>query len=130
MWWKIYFWINVVFFTIGILVLIPQLSKFSLGDWMSIISNFILMFGLYIYVFKRTDFKKDKLWKNIFVVNFIFLIFTGIDFFLFSESLSSSILPAFKSNLDLNKADMMFTLMFSIPAFYANFKLAFGKSKK
>lgn len=122
--WKIYFWIYVIFLAVGLLGIISQISKLSLGDWISTVNNWALVFGLYVYTFNE---KKYFNLKNIFLINLVLVVVLTIDYFLFSESLLGSILPALRSNLNLDRGSIIFATIVSLPVFYANFKLVTKK---
>lgn len=124
MWWKIYFWIYLVITAFGLVILVSQISKLSLGDWISTINNVVLVFGSYVYVFKKQNFSS---WKNIFLVNLILLAIFMVDYFLFSENLLGTILPSLKSNLGLGQGEIIFAVISSLPVIYANFKLVTKK---
>lgn len=106
------------------MALVSQISKLSLGDWISTISNVVLLFGLYVYIFNKQNFSSLK---NVFLINLILLVVFTIDYFLFSENLLGSILPALKSGLGLSQGEVLFGLIPSLPAIYANFKLIIRK---
>ena len=120
MWWKIYFWIYLAIIAFGLIGLVSQISKSSLGDWVSIINNLVLLFGSYVYIFNKQNFSS---WKNIFLVNLILFAIFMVDYFLFSENLLGSILPSLKSGFGLSQEEVLFGVIASLPVIYANFKL-------
>lgn len=124
MWWKIYFWIYLVIIAFGLIGLVSQISKASLGDWISLINNLVLLFGLFVYVFNKQNYYSLK---NVFLVNLILLVVFTIDYFLFSENLLGSILPSLKSGLGLGQGEVLFGVIASLPLIYANFKLVTRK---
>jgi len=127
MWWKIYFWIYLAILAFGIVGIVSQISKLSLGDWVSTINNVVLLFGSYVYIFNKQNFFS---WKNIFLVNLILFAIFMVDYFLFSENLLGSILPSLKSNLGLGQGEIIFAVfavIASLPTIYANFKLVTKK---
>lgn len=118
--WKIYFWIYTVMIAFGLIGIVSQISKLSLGDWVSLINSLVLLFGAFVYIFNKQNFYS---WKNIFLVNLILFVIFMVDYFLFSENLLGSILPSLKSNLGLGQGEILFGVIASLPTIYANFKL-------
>lgn len=122
--WKIYFWAYFAIFVFGLIGLIFQISKLSLGDWVSYINSVVVLFGAYVYIFKKTNYYT---WKKLFLANLILFAILVIDYYLFSENLLGSILPSLKSSLEVSQGAVLFGIITSIPAIYANFKLITGK---
>lgn len=126
MWWKVYFWVYVVTNVIGAIGMLTIISKLSLGDWIGSFTNLTFLFGLYVFTFSKKEFYK---WRKLFLGNLIAFLIFMVDYFIFSENLLGSILPALKSNLGIGKGEVIFSVLLSLPALYANFKLI-GKNHK
>lgn len=64
MWLKVYFWILLVLSVLGLFSLVANINAFSLGDWLGIAINLILILAVYSVVYKKEVFSK-QVWKII-----------------------------------------------------------------
>ncbi len=122
MFWKIYAWIYVVITVVGFLFLIPAISSWNFASWEGIIEGILLAIGVFVFAYKKQMFNKAA-WKFIFiaillvwVADIIFYV-ANIQFLRFLE------VNAFEHGV----GEVLFSIIVSIPALVAIYKLSFQK---
>lgn len=126
-WWKLYFWLAITAFTIGLPDIISNV-RWNFSSWLLLITEVISLTGLYAYAFRREIFSA-RFWRAFFWS--ILLIWNLPVIYSFSPLKYQLPLPDFLgSYLILNTEILttsiavifMMTLVLSIPTFYAVYK--------
>jgi len=124
MWWKIYFWIFGVLSVIGVLALI-KFIPWNFADILIIVSSVLTVLALYSYVYQKTILTQ-QFWKYFFLFT---VITSGLDIlYNFTTLQNLYTLPEFlisKAFKDLTVVDYLIGLAITLPAYYANYKLAY-----
>jgi len=126
-WWKIYFWIYAVLSAIGLLVLLPQLSTFNFATYEGLLESILLVIGTYTFIYKKHII--PNIWKIIF---FLMLIVWAIQLIYYSNAIPSitPYLRFFETSISQGYGTVVFTMIISIPAIFAVYKLGFSKTVK
>jgi len=118
MWWKIYFWIILILTVISLLVL-PQYFPLGPYDIISVLISVILLLGTYTFVCRKKILQ--KYWKPIYWILVFFFIEELLEIYIFPKDLVTNLL---QSNIPLNPTERVLSLLLSLPALYAIYKLS------
>lgn len=123
--WKIYFWIYAILSLIGVIALIPSLPSFNFASWEGTAESILLIIATYTYVYKKT------ILPNIWKVVFFLMLAIWIIQILFYANIIPALTPylkIFETSISQGFEGVAFSILISVPAFYAVYKLGFGKS--
>lgn len=126
MWWKIYFWLIAAITTIGVIALFfgfegITISSLSIGDWISVVFEISLLVGTYTYTFKKKIWSAQA-WKAIFWIYIVLLVLSLIDIFIAGGKIEEA-LPFLKSSISRSTDDVLWGMIYVLPALYAIYKL-------
>jgi hypothetical protein len=116
--WKIYFWIYLIICCLGLIALIPLLSKPTFELFEGAVENIILVLALWSYTYSKKVFK-PMIWKIMFTVIVVdwalqlVVILTKVPFLNFFHS-------------DFALDAIIFSIVFSIPCMIAMYRLGKG----
>src|SRR3989338_3212318 len=125
MFWKIYAWIYVVVTALGTLAIIPKVSSWDFALWEGTIEGLLLAIGVFVFAHKKQLFNEIA-WKIIFIAILLFWVAAIISYATNAQSLDF-----LKANVDVlgehSLGMVLFTIIFSIPALLAIYKMGFRK---
>lgn len=122
MFWKIYAWIYVVITAVGFLFLIPTIGSWNFASWGGTIESILLAIGVFVFAYKKQLFNKAA-WKFIFIA--ILLVWVA-DIIFYATNVQ--FLSFLKVNaIEQGVGEVLFSIIVSIPALVAIYKLGFQK---
>lgn len=122
MWWKVYFWIYTVLMILGVISLFFVFSPFTFADWIGTILNIAVYLGLYAYVFNKKDILETKWWTIIFWANLVSWTEALLDLYILNGAIEKA-LPFLKSGQIMTDANIISSVVISLPALYATYLL-------
>ena len=126
MFWKIYAWIYAVAIATGTLVMIPTMGSWDFASWEGVIEGLLLAIGAFVFAYKKKLFNETA-WKVIFIAILFFWV-AGI----ISYTTNVQFLNFLKINVNVlgehGIGTVLFTIIVSIPALIAIYKMGFGKN--
>lgn len=132
MWWKTYFWINLVaFFSTQILIL-SKTSDPKIGDLVSLIVYGLVILGLYSYSFKKRVFP-NIFWSRFFWFYLVYIVilqiypYSPLDNLLKYTIIFTPLSDQYKTSLIANLMVYILASPIIFPGFYALYKLGTGK---
>jgi hypothetical protein len=127
MWLKVYFWIYTILTVLGVLVYLPHLFTFNFATWEGLLESAALITGTYVYVYKKHVI--TNVWKPIF---FLMLSVCIIQLLLYSNVIPSltPYLKFLETSIEQDFGTLIITIILSLPAYYAIYRLAFQKIVK
>lgn len=132
MWWKTYFWINLVaFFSTQILIL-SKTSDPKIGDLVSLIVYGLVILGLYSYSFKKRVFP-NIFWSRFFWFYLVYIVilqiypYSPLDNLLKYTNIFTPLSDQYKTSLIANLMVYILASPIIFPGFYALYKLGTGK---
>jgi hypothetical protein len=135
MWWKVYFWVNAIFLILAALGYFSYTSL-KIADLIEVSALTLIMIGLYSYVFKKPVFSTN-FWQKFLWLSVALTLFDLLNFSLNLESnpLINQLLISQTMEGDfISPGTYLFSLIISIPAIYAIYKLGYptnsSKAKK
>lgn len=126
--WKAYFYIYTFLNIVGFLVLLPQLSTYNFATWEGLLETLFLILGTYVFVFKKKMFSKN-VWKGLFIV---ILTIWLLQLTLYANAVPflTPYLMFLKTSVSQSYGGVSVSVVISIPALYAIYKLGFSKNKR
>ena len=120
--WKIYFWVLLLTVAGGSMMMIPQISNFTLADFEGLAEGIVLVLAVNAYVYKGVKFPA-RAWAVLFVAVAVIwalqiLTYAGILPFAFLQTRS----------FEISLLQVLGTMAFSAPAMYTMYKMGFVKS--
>lgn len=107
--------------------LLGSLSEFSVGDWIGfIILEPLAILGLYLFAYKKKAFSAS-FWQITFWVFVVSDIISALDATLLNQAISRAV-PFLNSNVIESNMEILFSIILTIPAFYAIYKLGYKKN--
>jgi len=128
MWWKIYFWIFLIFTVIGAFSLL-QYTPFALIDFILMGLELILLLGVFGYSYKK-PILNPRFWRYIFWASLFFTCLNILDIFILPEGLLIKLFPILESNIPTNKEDALLAIILTMPYLYVAYKLSSHKPQK
>ena len=122
MFWKIYTWIYVVITAVGFLFLIPGIGSWNFASWEVIIESILLTIGVFVFTYKKQLFNKVA-WKFIFIAILLVWVADIIFYVTNIQFLSFLKVNAFEHGV----GEVLFSIVISIPALIAIYKIGFPK---
>ena len=122
MFWKIYTWIYVVITAVGFLFLIPGIGSWNFASWEVIIESILLTIGVFVFTYKKQLFNKVA-WKFIFIAILLVWVADIIFYVANTQFLSFLNVNAFEHGV----GEVLFSIVISIPALIAIYKIGFPK---
>lgn len=128
MWWKVYFWINLILTIIGLVSTFGLLSSQSLklGDWLILLLSIVTLIALYSYAFNKQTFSSN-LWKTYFWVAVILILISIIS----PYTPLKDVLSSFLSNNFYEPKyaiSQIFGIIVQLPAYYVVYQLGYKHS--
>ncbi|HVA97117.1 MAG TPA: DUF4190 domain-containing protein [Candidatus Acidoferrales bacterium] len=137
MWWKIYFWYYSVSQSLFLFTLPLAWSKYSIGDWITIVINIALCVVLYSYAFQKKILER-LYWKILFWITITEFIlhtlyqntsFSILDF-LFKPKHLIQASSVYLFPEPVTKILSIISIVFMVLILYALYNLSYGKIEK
>lgn len=132
MWWKTYFWINLVAFFGTQILILSKTSDPKIGDLVSLIVYGLVILGLYSYSFKKRVFPYI-FWSRFFWFYLVYIVilqiypYSPLDNLLKYTTIFTPLSDQYKTSLIANLMVYLLASPIIFPGFYALYKLGTGK---
>lgn len=122
MFWRIYALIYVVMSATALLFLIPAIGSWNFATWEGVTESVILSIGVFTFAYKKQLFNQAA-WKFIFIAISLIWILDIIFYVTNIQFLSFLKMNAYEASM----GDVLFSIIVSIPALVAIYKIGFRK---
>jgi len=124
--WKIYFYVYSFLSLAGLLYLLPQLPTFNLSSLETVIETIFLILGLYAFIYNKKNLLSHNVWKGIF---YSILTIWIVQLIVYANAIPfiTPYLAFLKTSFVQSYSEVALSVIISIPALFAIYKLGFTK---
>lgn len=122
--WKLYFWIYGILTIIGLLVMIPMISSLNFVSYLGIVEGILLILATYEFIYKKV-LLAPNIWRVIFFILIAWWTLQILVALLNITSLNFLLTNVSGSTDGLRVG--IFSIIFSIPAMIAMYRISKGK---